>query len=139
MGPRDIAEDAVYVGRRDKAPNDKMGFKRDQFVAEINEILDEIQENIFQRALAYRKENTIEIEDNKIFYDYFTPQNEDKPEIHGGFAVSGWCGSEKCESKIKEDLAVTIRCIPFEHQNGKGNCICCNKPGETRVIFAKAY
>jgi prolyl-tRNA synthetase len=139
IGPRDIAENSVYVGRRDKAPNEKRAFKRDQFVAEITQILDEIQENIFQRALAYRKAHTIDIEDRKTFYDYFTPQDEDKPEIHGGFAVSGWCGSEECESKIKEDLAVTIRCIPFESEHVKGRCICCDKPSDGQVIFAKAY
>ena len=139
IGLRDIAENSVYVGRRDKAPNEKRAFKRDQFVAEITQILDEIQENIFQRALAYRKAHTIDIEDRKTFYDYFTPQDEDKPEIHGGFAVSGWCGSEECELKIKEDLAVTIRCIPFESEHVKGRCICCDKPSDGQVIFAKAY
>ena len=139
IGPRDIAENSVYVGRRDKAPNEKSAFKRNQFVAEVTDILDEIQQNLFQRALAYRKEHTVEIEDKKTFYDYFTPQDEDKPEIHGGFSVSGWCGSEECESKIKEDLAVTIRCIPFESEHGKGRCICCDKPSDSRVIFAKAY
>ena len=139
IGPRDIAENSVYVGRRDKAPNEKRAFKRDQFVAEITQILDEIQENIFQRALAFRQEHTVDIEDKKTFYDYFTPQDEDKPEIHGGFAVSGWCGSEECELKIKEDLAVTIRCIPFESEHVKGRCICCDKPSDSQVIFAKAY
>jgi prolyl-tRNA synthetase len=78
-------------------------------VAEITEILDEIQESIFQRALAYREEHTIDIEDRKTFYEFFTPGDENKSEIHGGFAVSGWCGSDECESKLKEDLAVSIR------------------------------
>jgi prolyl-tRNA synthetase len=139
IGPRDIAENSVYVGRRDKAPNEKSVFKRDQFVAEITEILDEIQEGIFQRALAYREAHTIDIEDRKTFYDFFTPGDENKPEIHGGFANSGWCGSDECESKLKEDLAVTIRCIPFEGENAKGRCICCGKASDSQVVFAKAY
>jgi prolyl-tRNA synthetase len=139
IGPRDIAQKSVYVGRRDKAPNEKVPFNRDQFVTEITDILDEIQENIFQRALTFRKKHTVEIEDNKTFYEFFTPRDEDKPEIHGGFAVSGWCGSDECESKIKEDLAVTIRCIPFESENAKGRCICCNKASASQAIFAKAY
>ena len=139
IGSRDIAENSVYVGRRDKAPNEKRAFKRDQFVAQITEILDEIQENIFQRALAFRQEHTVDIEDKKTFYDYFTPQDADKPEIHGGFSASGWCGSEECESKIKKDLAVTIRCIPFESEHVKGRCIGCDKPSDSQVIFAKAY
>jgi prolyl-tRNA synthetase len=139
IGPRDIAENSVYVGRRDKAPNEKSAFNRDQFVAEITEILDEIQESIFQRALAYREEHTLDIEDKKTFYEFFTPRDENKPEIHGGFAVSGWCGSDECESKLKDDLAVTIRCIPFESEKDKGRCICCGKASESPAIFAKAY
>ena len=139
IGPRDIAENSVYVGRRDKAPNEKSIFNRNQFVAEITKILDEIQESIFQRALAYREEHTLDIEDKKTFYEFFTPRDENKPEIHGGFAVSGWCGSDECELKLKEDLAVTIRCIPFESENVKGRCICCGKASKSPVVFAKAY
>ncbi|MGD2186818.1 MAG: proline--tRNA ligase [Desulfobacterales bacterium] len=139
IGPRDISENSVYVGRRDKAPDEKSAYKRDQFVAEITRILDEMQETLFQRALTFRNEHTVEIEDKKTFYEYFTPKHKNKPEIHGGFSVSGWCGSEECESQIKEDLAVTIRCIPFESEHAKGRCICCGKPSESRVVFAKAY
>ena len=139
IGARDIAQNSVYVGRRDQAPNKKSSFNRDQFAAEITAILDEIQQNLFQRALAFRKKYTVNIEDRKTFYDFFTPENQNKPEIHGGFAVSGWCGSDDCESKIKEDLTVTIRCIPFENQNGSGRCICCGKQSDRQVVFAKAY
>lgn len=139
IGPRDIAENAVFVGRRDQPPNEKSAVKRDQFVAEVTDILDDIQQNLFQRALAFREAHTIEIEDQKTFYDFFTPQNAEKPEIHGGFAISGWCGSAECESKIKEDLAVTIRCIPFDSEAGKGRCVCCGKKSESQVVFAKAY
>jgi len=139
IGPRDIAENSVFVGRRDKAPNEKSAFNRDQFVAQITEILDEIQDGIFQRALAYREEHTLDIQDKKTFYEFFTARNEKKTEIHGGFALSGWCGSDECESKLKEDLAVTIRCIPFENENVKGRCICCGKASDSQVVFAKAY
>ena len=139
IGPRDIAQNSLFVGRRDQASNEKKAIGRDQFVAEITDILDEIQQSLFQRALAYRKEHTVAIEDKKTFYEFFTPQNEEKPEIHGGFAVSGWCGSAECESKIKEDLAVTIRCIPFENDKVKGRCICCGKDSDSQVVYAKAY
>ncbi|MDO8942225.1 MAG: proline--tRNA ligase, partial [Desulfobacterales bacterium] len=61
-----------------------------------------------------------------------------KPEIHGGFAISGWCGSAACEARIKEELTVTIRCIPFEPAGRQGACIGCGKPGAC-VVFAKAY
>ncbi len=139
IGPRDIAQNSVFVGRRDQAPHEKKAIGRDQFVAGIGAILDEIQDNLFQRALAYRKEHTVAIEDKKAFYNFFTPQDEEKPEIHGGFALSGWCGSAGCESKIKEDLAVTIRCIPFDSDNDQGRCICCGKQSDRQVVYAKAY
>jgi prolyl-tRNA synthetase len=139
IGPRDIARNSLYVGRRDQAPNENKAIDRDQFVTEISDILDEIQNNLFQRALAYREAHTVAVEDKKTFYEFFTPQNVEKPEIHGGFAVSGWCGSAQCEAKIKEDLAVTIRCIPFERDKVKGRCICCGKDSDSQVIYAKAY
>ncbi|QTA84521.1 proline--tRNA ligase [Desulfonema magnum] len=139
IGPRDIADNSVFIGTRDKEYKDRSSLKRDQFVAEITNILDEIQDTLFQRALTFREKNTIIINDNKQFYEFFTPQNQDKPEIHGGFSLSPWCGSEECESKIKEDLSVTIRCIPFDNEAEKGNCICCGKPDSKQVIFAKAY
>ncbi len=139
IGPRDIAADAVFFGRRDLPAREKSAMSRDQFVAEIVRILDEIQQKLFNRALSLKKENTILIDRQEEFYRFFTPLNVDKPEIHGGFAMSHWCGSETCENRVKEDLKVTIRCIPFEDQTGPGACICCGKPSPQRVVFAKAY
>ncbi|MEJ2662092.1 MAG: proline--tRNA ligase, partial [Desulfobacteraceae bacterium] len=60
-------------------------------------------------------------------------------EIHGGFALSHWCGSPSCEAKIKEDLMVTIRCLPFDADPEEGRCISCGAPSSKRVVFAKAY
>ena len=139
IGPRDIAENSVFMGRRDQESNAKTSIKRDRFVAEITTILNEIQVNLYNRALAFREENTEIINDNKMFYDFFTPENKEEPEIHGGFAVSGWCGSESCEMKIKEDLAVTIRCIPFDQDTDKTACVCCGKAGKYTAVYAKAY
>ena len=139
IGLRDIEENAVYVARRDKPHNEKVSLKRDHFLSEVTNILDEIQNNLFQRAGAFRDENSVVIDNHKEFYDYFTPQDEAKPEIHGGFVLSSWCGSDSCESKIKDDLGVTIRCIPLDGDNKSGTCICCGKPGRGSVVFAKAY
>ena len=139
IGPRDIADNSVYVGRRDKGHKDKISFKRDQFVGEITSILDEMQDTLFERALLFRKEHTRVIDDNKKFYEFFTPENQEKPEIHGGFASSCWCGSGECELKIKEELSVTIRCVPLIAGIEKGKCVCCGRPGCGRVIFARAY
>jgi prolyl-tRNA synthetase len=139
IGPRDIARDSVYVGRRDKAHNEKVSLKRDQFVGEITNILDEIQNNLFRRAQNFSKEHTQPFDDRKAFHDFFTSKNSQNPEIHGGFAVSPWCGNDACELKLKDELGVTIRCLPFEQENSKGSCICCGKPGNIRAVFAKAY
>ncbi|MBW2226558.1 MAG: proline--tRNA ligase, partial [Deltaproteobacteria bacterium] len=139
IGPRDIAENSVYVGRRDKGHKDKVSLQRDHFVGDIVKILDEIQDTLFERARSFRKANTLAIDDNKEFYEFFTPDNLVKPEIHGGFALSHWCGKDQCESKIKEDLSVTIRCIPLDNPSENGKCICCDSSSTERVVFAKAY
>ncbi len=139
IGIRDIADNSVYVGRRDKGHKDKISFKRDCFVREVTNILDEIQDTLFENALLFRKEHTFAIDDNKEFYEFFTPENQKKPEIHGGFASACWCGSGECELKIKEELSVTIRCVSLITGTEKGKCIYCGRPGCGRVIFAKAY
>ncbi len=140
IGPRDIAGNSVFVGRRDLGIREKRSIPRDQFVAEINLMLDEIQKNLFKKASKYLNENTRSIDDSKTFYQYFTPENKDQSEIHGGFSCSHWCGSGDCETKIKNDLSVTIRCIPLtDEHNDQGNCICCGGKSKQRVVFAKAY
>jgi prolyl-tRNA synthetase len=140
IGPRDIAGNSVFVARRDLGIREKQSIPRDRFVAEITLMLDEIQKNLFSRARIYLKENTHTIDDSKTFYDYFTPKSKEQSEIHGGFSYSHWCGSGDCETKIKNDLSVTIRCIPLTDENGdNGSCICCGKKSIQRVVFAKAY
>jgi prolyl-tRNA synthetase len=65
--------------------------------------------------------HTRTVDDRREFYDWFTPRKIwKKPEIHGGFALSHWCGQGACESKIKEDLNVTIRCIPLDAKRSRG-------------------
>jgi prolyl-tRNA synthetase len=139
IGSREIKENAVFLGRRDKPHAERVALKREAFVAEVSGILDDIQNTLFARALAQRTENTTKIDNKGEFYDYFTPRNLEKPEIHGGFALSGWCGDPACEVRIKEDLTVSIRCLPFESEDPPGNCIRCGKPGRHQAVFAKAY
>ncbi|MFZ0130947.1 MAG: proline--tRNA ligase [Desulfobacterales bacterium] len=143
IGPRDIAAESVFVARRDRDHREKVSFKRDRFVADITDILDGIQHTIFDRALSFRETHSSVIDEKKSFYDYFTPSDKEKPEIHGGFAYSHWCGDTACEAAIKEELGVTIRCIPFsgtrQDDTGPGRCITCGEPSPQRVVFAKAY
>ncbi len=139
IGPRDLASNSVFVGRRDMEPRDKKSYSKDDFCNNVKNILDEIQSNIFKKALKFRDENSPEIDDKEEFYRYFTPKNKKNPEIHGGFAHSHWCGNPECEKKIKEDLKVTIRAIPFDSEEEDGKCIYCGKPSTKRVVFAKNY
>lgn len=139
IGMKDIQNNSVFVGRRDFGPKDKKSYSTDDFATQLTTILDEIQNNIFQKALKFRNENIINIDSKEDFYKYFTAKNAEKPEIHGGFALSHWCESAECEDKIKEELKVTIRCIPLDSKEEDGVCICCGKPSKRKVIFAKNY
>jgi len=139
IGPRDIDNNSVFVGRRDRDARDKVGMNVDDFLNDLTKNLDEIQKNIFDKAFTFRNENTIEIDTKDDFYKFFTPQNKKNPEIHGGFAKSHWCGNPECEEKIKGDLKVTIRCIPIDEEKETGKCIYCDNKSIKRVIFAKAY
>jgi prolyl-tRNA synthetase len=139
IGPRDIESNSVFMGRRDKQPNEKQCMNSDKFLKNITSIMEEIQNNIFERALNFQKENTLNIDNKDEFHNFFTPKNKKNPEIHGGFVNSHWCGSTECEENIKNDLKVTIRCIPLEAKEEKGKCIYCGKKSDKRVLFAKAY
>lgn len=139
IGPRDIAKNSVFVGRRDQQHSDKESMEKDRFVDQITDILDEIQGTLFDRAVSYRESHTLAIDNKDKFYEFFTPENKEKPEIHGGFALSHWCGEDHCEADIKEDLGVTIRCIPFSRETEQGACVYCGGSSNGRVVFAKAY
>jgi prolyl-tRNA synthetase len=131
--------DQVFMGRRDKSHRDKTSMKREAFIESVGDILDEIQQTLFDRAASLLEENTREIDDRQAFIDFFTPENMEKPEIHGGFAKAHWCGNADCEACIKDELSVTIRCIPFDAKEEAGVCVHCGEPSRRRVVFAKAY
>jgi len=139
VGPRDIAQNAVFVGRRDREPRDKYSEDKEAFVAGITSLLDEIQQNLFDRAKRFLSEHTRPIDSWDEFKSFFTPKNKERPEIHGGFALSHWCTRDECEQAINEELSVTIRCIPLEREEEAGTCIRCGKASPGRVVFAKAY
>ena len=136
-GPRDIANNAVFMARRDD--NSKAGISRSEFVANISATLSEIQNNLFARAKKYRDENTVIINSKEEFYNFFTSANDDKPEIHGGFAMAHYDGSTDVEEMLRKDLKVTVRCIPFEGDTSPGTCIFTGKPSKQCVVFAKSY
>ena len=139
IGPRDVESGSVMVGRRDRPAKEKTATPRAELVGKITAILEEIQGGLFERARAYREENTRRIDARADFDAYFTPKNADKPEIHGGFAMSHWCGGAACEEQIKDALKVTIRCIPLGAEPEAGACIACGAASKERVVFAKSY
>jgi prolyl-tRNA synthetase len=142
IGPRDLESRKVAVTRRDRPVKAKEFFAADEFPRRVPEILNSIQQNLFERAMQFRQANTRAINSRDEFYDFFTPRDSQKPEIHGGFALAHWDGSRAVEERIKNDLKVTIRCIPFDdtaHPAEPGTCIFTGEPSSRRVIWAKSY
>ncbi|MGZ5004609.1 MAG: proline--tRNA ligase [Chthoniobacterales bacterium] len=142
LGPRDLESGNVAVSRRDQEVKAKEFLKNEELVRRANELLDSIQQNLLARATKFRDENTREINSKEEFYDFFTPKNANKPEIHGGFALAHWNGSREVEEQVKSDLKVTIRCIPFDDPANppqSGKCIFTGEPSARRVIWAKSY
>jgi prolyl-tRNA synthetase len=140
VGPRDMQNNAVYISRRDHDRKDRYSQDKKIFIESISGLLDDIQNTLYRRAKAFQDEHTHSIDDWESFKEFFTPGNKKKPEIHGGFVLSHWCGNSDCEAKINEKLAVTIRCIPLDQRKPEaGRCILCGRKSQQRVVFAKAY
>jgi prolyl-tRNA synthetase len=145
IGPRDIASDTVFVGRRDKPAKEKKSVPRAEFVAEVSNILADIQSGLFERAKAFRAEHTRIVNAKDKFLKFFSaPEEPGKPTpIHGGFALAHFCGDPELEAQIKKEHGVTVRCIPapgqLEGTDEEGKCIFTGKPSKQRVLWAKAY
>lgn len=136
IGPKDIAKGGVFVGRRDTG--EKQGVDRGEFVSNVAKMLDEIQNNLFERARSLREDNTCAIDNLDDFRSYFTPQSKERPEIHGGFAMCSFTEGPEVDEILKE-LKVTIRCVPIDGGSPEGDCIFSGKPAQSRGVFAKAY
>ena len=113
-----------------------------QLIARAVGLLESIQQNLFDRAKQFRDAHTRLIDSKEEFYHFFTPKNSSKPEIHGGFALAHWNGSRAVEEQIKNDLKVTIRCIPLDdpaRPPEAGTCPFTGEPSVRRVVWAKSY
>jgi prolyl-tRNA synthetase len=142
LGPRDLESGTVAVSRRDQPVKQKESMSADDFARRAVEMLNSIQQNLLERAKQFRDANTQRIDSKDEFYALFTPKDSAKPEIHGGFALTHWDGSRSVEEQIKNDLKVTIRCIPFDDPANppeSGTCPFTGNPSPRRVIWAKAY
>ena len=136
IGPKDLAKESVFVGRRDSGERKSIPFN--EFVATAGRMLNDIQTSLFERAKALRDEHTQWFEDLDAFRAYFTPRNAERPEIHGGFAKAHFDESPEVDAILKE-LKVTIRCIPLDADRRPGKCLFTGRPTDRWAIFAKAY
>jgi prolyl-tRNA synthetase len=138
IGPRDVAAQSVFVGRRDRPAKDRTSVPRQQFVDGVAELLESMQNGLYQRADQLRQEHTHDIDSLEEFRQFFTPRNKERPEMHGGFARCHWVDDPLVE-KVLQELKVTIRCIPFSEEEEPGQCIFTGRPSPQRVILANAY
>jgi prolyl-tRNA synthetase len=130
LGPKDVAKGSVVLARRDRPGKEGKSFVPQAGLADaVRTMLDEIQRALFDRALEFRKKNTVEPKDYGEF----------KSAVERGFALAYWCGDAECEAKIKEETKATMRCIPFEQSGEPGTCIFCGRASKSKAIFAKAY
>ena len=128
MGGRDLENGTVEVMRRDTLEKETMSVENIEQL--VKTLLDEIQANIFQKALKYRQEHTITVDS----YDEFKEKIEE-----GGFILAHWDGTTETEERIKEETKATIRCIPFDGDTTPGVCMVTGKPSARRVLFARSY
>jgi len=118
------------LARRDRPGKQGKSFVAQQGIAaSVTQLLDEIQKALHDRALAFRKANTVDTSEYREF----------QKAVETGFAFSWWCGNDDCEAKIKEETKATMRCIPLDQSSGSGKCVYCRKDAKHKAIFAKAY
>ncbi len=129
IGPRDLENNTLEVARRDTLS--KKVISQNNIEEYIEELLEKIQDNIYQKALSFRKENTHRVDTYEEFKEIL--------EKKGGFIEAHWDGTKETEQKIKKETKATIRCIPIDSKEETGICMVTGKPSKKRVLFAKAY
>ena len=129
IGPKDIEANKCVICRRDT--REKIEVSLDELEAKAAEILDKMQVEMLERARAHRDSHTYVAKNMDEFRKLFTEKS--------GFVKAMWCGNQECEDQIKEELAVTSRCMPFEQEQISDVCVCCGKPAKKMVYWGRAY
>jgi len=129
IGPRDVANGTVEIARRDGG--DKMSVSVDGLETVVARTLDEVQQGLFDRALAHREANTTSVDT----YDELREVLDTK----GGFVRMHWDGTTETEARIKDETKATIRCIPLEGYEEAGTDPVSGRPSKGRVLYARAY
>jgi prolyl-tRNA synthetase len=131
IGSRDLSAGAVTVARRDTGGKEQLPVPR--AAAAIDERLSAVQASLFQAASDERERRTLR---DPSSYDELIEYLREA----GGFVVAPWCGGSECETRVKEDSAATIRCLPLGDEPApSGACICCGRPAVTTAVWAQAY
>jgi prolyl-tRNA synthetase len=129
VGPRDVAKDEVRMANR--VTKEKEQKSVDALVAEAPQLLETLQRNVYEKALAHRESNTHLVDS----YDEF----KERLESDGGFFLCHWDGTGETEERVQQETKATIRCIPLTDDAEAGQCMVTGKPSSRRVIFARAY
>jgi prolyl-tRNA synthetase len=129
LGPRDLENGTLELARRDTLEKEVVA--QEAIEARVLELLEEIQEQLFQKAKTYRDDHITKVDDFKTFQEVLDSK--------GGFVLAHWDGTEETEDKIKEKTKATIRCIAIDAPEEEGKCVFSGKPSQKRVLFAKAY
>lgn len=129
MGPRDFAAETIELARRDTLTKEVV--PQEGIVERIESLMEEIQQNIFNKALAFREQMTTKVDS----YEEFKRVLDEK----GGFVLAHWDGTVETEERIKAETKATVRCIPIEGEIEAGKCVYSGKPSARRVIFARSY
>ena len=129
IGPKDLEKGTVEMARRDTLTKEIV--ETTSVVARVEGLLEEIQDNLFTKAINYRTTHTTKVSN----YDEFKKVLNEK----GGFISAHWDGTSETEEKIKKETKATIRCIPLDTDNEAGTCIVTGKVSARKVLFAKAY
>lgn len=139
VGPREVESGSISLSRRDLPHSQKEKCSKNDFLEKVLAILDEVQAAYFAEASAYREKHIYtHISTFEELKAFFTPKNQEKPEIHGGFVKGKWCGDPSTEKSL-EDLKITIRCLPLEQSGTEGRCLLTGRPATLDAIFGKSY
>jgi prolyl-tRNA synthetase len=129
IGPRDIENNTVELARRDTLT--KETYPVEGIAGKIRNLMEEIQLNIYNRAVAFKNSNTLKAGSYEEFKEIINTR--------GGFVLAHWDGTKETEEKINNETKATIRCIPLDTEKEPGLCMVTGRPSVQRVIFAKAY
>ena len=129
IGPKDIEKNQAVLVRRDTGEKEFVALS--ELETRLPALLEEIQQNLFDQAVAHREENTNSV----TTLDEFKQILDEKL----GYIKAMWCGNEACEDEIREVTGATSRCIPFEQEEIAETCVCCGEKAKEMVYWGRAY